>query len=231
MRHFQSSASNSVASGVADSAYDTESLPSYTLVSGLPSYDDALDCYRKTEVSASSRPSIMKLFAFDNPLLGSQLKESAASPDLQQVVVVDNKEGLPSYQESMVMVVDEQEKQKERAQLKKTAHKPILPFKAKNLTTQSISGSDSGHSEYTPPSTAGSEEEGSSLMGKFNFLSQQKGKRVDHLPQIHKSPSMVLVYDDEYWRNVHQNQQQTLSPSYSSNSLPRNFSAHLMNVV
>lgn len=225
MSHFQSavaSLDNSVESGATQSAYDTESLPSYTLVSGLPSYDDALDCYRKAQVSSTARPSIMKLFSFDNPLLGAHLKETSAQTqgELLQVVVGEQKDGLPSYQESLVVVVDE----KKRTQTKRTVHRPVLPLKAKQLPVV-----DDGHSGDSTPTA---EEEGSSLMGKLQFLGT-KTKRGEELARIHKSPSMVLVYDDEYWRNVHQNQTQgrlegSLTHSGSSNSLPRNFSAHLL---
>lgn len=228
MRHFQSSASssdNSVESGGPYSAYDSESLPSYTLVSGLPSYDDALDCYRKTQVSASSRPSIMKLFSFDNPLLSTQLKDATAAGELQQVVVVaESKDGLPSYQESLVLVNEKKKTQQE----KRTVHKPLLPFKVKQLATIATSV-DEGHSDSSTPSTAGAYE-GCSQISKFNFINQM-ARKGEHLPQVHKSPSLVLVCDDDCWRNVHHNQQQVerlVSPSYSSNSLPRNFSAHLV---
>lgn len=197
---------NSVESGGPYSAYDSESLPSYTLVSGLPSYDDALDCYRKTQVSTSSRPSIMKLFSFDNPLLVREVATNS-SAELQQVVVVEPKDGLPSYQESLVMVNETQKK----TNVKRSVHKPVLPLKVKNVATITA---------ITESTTASGDEE--------------EAKKGYQLAQIHKSPSMVLVYDDEYWRNVHQNQQQsssgcTLAHSYSSNSLPRNFSTHLMN--
>lgn len=182
VRHFQSATSNrdsSVESGPEDAAYDSESLPSYTLVSGLPSYDDALDCYRKTQGSASARPSLMKLFSFDNPLLvGVPQKDPPAEP--LQVVVEEDKRGLPSYQESVATIVDEKRRP---PSAKKTVYKPVLPLKG----------------------------------------------GLDPLPQVHKSPSMVLVYDDEYWRNVHKGQHQepmesSPSASGSSSSLPRNFS-------
>lgn len=234
---------NSVESGAPYSAYDSESLPSYTLVSGLPSYDDALDCYRKAQVSTSShRPSIMKLFSFDNPLLkeATTTATTASSGELQQVVVVvavgeSNKDGLPSYQESVVMVNETtQQQQQKKTHGKRTVHKPMLPIKGKHLST--IAG-DVPSNATTPSTASGEDGEGSSLVAsKFNFTSQQK--KGHQLAQIHKSPSLVLVYDDEYWRNVHQNQNQqqqqtmiggcSLSSSYSSNSLPRNFSAHLM---
>lgn len=247
MSHFQSAvaAMDSAESGASDSAYDSDSLPSYTLVSGLPSYDDALECYRKAQVSGTHRPSIMKLFSFDNPLLGgsAQLKDAVAAGDsLQQVVVGgDNKDfGLPSYQESVVAVVNER---KRTTNLKRSVHKPMLPIKFKELAT--LTGNrtteDGSSANSTPPSSA---EEGSSLMGKFNFMyPKMSSKKADLLPQIHKSPSLVLVYDDEYWKNVHQQGTEVmaalgtgtetncgckLTPSYSSNSLPRNFNRNFL---
>uniref|UniRef100_A0A6B2EIX6 Uncharacterized protein n=1 Tax=Phlebotomus kandelakii TaxID=1109342 RepID=A0A6B2EIX6_9DIPT len=45
--------------------FDSDSLPSYTLVSGLPSYDDALESFRYPNTASTTRPSIIKLFAFD----------------------------------------------------------------------------------------------------------------------------------------------------------------------
>lgn len=43
-------------------------MPSYTLVSGLPSYDDALESFRYPNTASTTRPSIIKLFAFEpNP--------------------------------------------------------------------------------------------------------------------------------------------------------------------
>ncbi|XP_059607962.1 protein commissureless 2 homolog [Phlebotomus argentipes] len=45
--------------------FDSDSLPSYTLVSGLPSYDDALESFRYPNSASTARPSIIKLFAFE----------------------------------------------------------------------------------------------------------------------------------------------------------------------
>lgn len=226
MSHFQNAvATMDSESADPDSAYDSESLPSYTLVSGLPSYDDALECYRKAQVSGTPRPSLMKLFSFDNSLLSTQMKDAAnSSGELQQVVVVENKDGLPSYQETVV-----NEKRRGSSNIKRTVHKPMLPIKFKDL-------SNDGHSNASTPSSAGGDEEGlsESLMAKFNSM-YQRSKKADVQPQLHKSPSLVLVYDDEYWKNVHQQQERVendcgckLTHSYSSNSLPRNFSRPLM---
>lgn len=182
MDHYQSALDNSVESGPAEPAYDTESLPSYTLVSGLPSYDDALDCYRKTQtVSTTPRPSLMRLFSFDNSLLSSLGKESTAhsEDELQQVVVEPNKDGLPSYQESLAVITG-----------KKVLNSESVKIKLEN-----------------------SEEE-QSISDKI-----RKDKKVL------KALSKVAVYDDDYWSNVHLNQnlERIMSPSCSSNSLPRSF--------
>lgn len=225
MSHFQTAvAAMDSESGGPDSAYDSESLPSYTLVSGLPSYDDALECYRKAQVSGTPRPSLMKLFSFDNPLLGTQMKDAAnSSGELQQVVVVENRDGLPSYQETVV-----NEKRRNSSNVKRSVHKPMLPIKLKELSSD-------GQSNASTPTSVGGDEEGLSLIAKFNSM-YQRSKKADVLPQLHKSPSLVLVYDDEYWKNVHQQQERVeddcgckLTHSYSSNSLPRNFSRPLMN--
>lgn len=217
-------------SGGHHPAYDTDSLPSYTLVSGLPSYDDALECYRKVQGSTSARPSLMKLFSFDNQLMSSQVKDVSPGELQQVVVVVDNltKDGLPSYQEAASAVVANE---KRKTGVKRSVHRPMLPMKLKDL---SATYSDDGSA------TPSSAEEGTSLKSKFNFV-PQGGKKANGgalLPQIHKSPSLVLMYDDDYWRNVHHQQDNRLGdnsdapklvPSYSSNSLPRNFSTHLAN--
>lgn len=206
--HFQSALDNVESASGHHPAYDTDSLPSYTLVSGLPSYDDALECYRKVQgTTTKDRPSLMKLFSFDNQIMS---KDAVSPGELQQVVVVETltKDGLPSYQEasSAVAVVNE----------KKNFYKPNTPSSA---------------------------DEGTSLKSKFNFNPQKSWtaatttgkKNVDLLPRIHKSPSLVvLMYDDDYWKNVHQQSSRLddklkLKNSYSSNSLPRNFSTQLMN--
>uniref|UniRef100_A0A182WEU5 Uncharacterized protein n=1 Tax=Anopheles minimus TaxID=112268 RepID=A0A182WEU5_9DIPT len=64
--------------------YDAESLPSYTIVSGLPSYQDAIEQLKQKQMKYYEpvkvhRPSVMKLFESQD-LLGTTTTASTPNP-------------------------------------------------------------------------------------------------------------------------------------------------------
>lgn len=228
--NFNAAVNNSLDNAENGRAYDTDSLPSYTLVSGLPSYDDALEFYRSTQLAAPtiSRPSLMKLFSFEshqikeigaNDLAGEGLfYENGASGNAakkEQLQVVQ----LPTYEET----VDEK-----KASSKKI-NRQILHFDFK------LKPSNFANVNPVPNSSAMDMESISTILG------QASTRKFQDLPKLHKSPSLVVIYDNDFWRNLqHPNvsdlsptEDQPLSgsssrPNYTSNSLPRNISRQLL---
>ncbi|XP_053954909.1 uncharacterized protein LOC128861049 [Anastrepha ludens] len=55
--------------------YEVESLPSYTIVSGLPTYDDALEEFRKAGILLSPHMPVVKIFEKDASAAGNTTKE------------------------------------------------------------------------------------------------------------------------------------------------------------
>lgn len=81
---------------------DHDSLPSYTLVSGLPSYDDALEQmksklnnHKSSQTSSQKRPSLTKLFNFDHEK--SSLEITNYQPP------EDTATSSPSYEVSIIL--------------------------------------------------------------------------------------------------------------------------------
>ncbi|XP_011188365.2 uncharacterized protein LOC105215879 isoform X2 [Zeugodacus cucurbitae] len=56
--------------------YEVESLPSYTIVSGLPTYDDALEEFRKAGIILTPPMPVVKIFEKDPAAAGSTGKEN-----------------------------------------------------------------------------------------------------------------------------------------------------------
>ncbi|CAD7006393.1 unnamed protein product [Ceratitis capitata] len=56
--------------------YEVESLPSYTIVSGLPTYDDALEEFRKAGIILTPPMPVVKIFEKDPAAVGSTAKEN-----------------------------------------------------------------------------------------------------------------------------------------------------------
>ncbi|XP_014093750.1 protein commissureless 2 homolog [Bactrocera oleae] len=74
--------------------YEVESLPSYTIVSGLPTYDDALEEFRKAGIILTSPMPVVKIFEKDPAVAGNSGKENqifnmenGVSPDNDNVSV------------------------------------------------------------------------------------------------------------------------------------------------
>ncbi|GAB0092052.1 hypothetical protein DMENIID0001_070030 [Sergentomyia squamirostris] len=78
--------------------FDSDSLPSYTLVSGLPSYDDALESFRYPSTASTTRPSIIKLFAFDPDPATTKGLDYGAAPRKDYTV---HHEEVPSYDDAV----------------------------------------------------------------------------------------------------------------------------------
>jgi uncharacterized short protein YbdD (DUF466 family) len=80
------------------SPYDIESLPSYTLVSGLPSYDAAIEQLKTSKTSTQPvkvhRPSIIKLFNFENEREEQKYRFTISSATLDGA-----EEPAPAYSE------------------------------------------------------------------------------------------------------------------------------------
>lgn len=96
-------ASASASNNVTIYESDHDSLPSYTLVSGLPSYDDALEQMKSklnhktttTNSSSQKRPSLTKLFNFDN--------EKSAHDITNYQAPEDTATSSPSYEVSIIL--------------------------------------------------------------------------------------------------------------------------------
>uniref|UniRef100_A0A7G3AEN0 Putative conserved plasma membrane protein n=1 Tax=Lutzomyia longipalpis TaxID=7200 RepID=A0A7G3AEN0_LUTLO len=76
--------------------FDSDSLPSYTLVSGLPSYDDAIESFRYPNTASTTRPSIIKLFAFEPNPEGTKVVDYGPHKDYRSVM-----EEAPSYDDAV----------------------------------------------------------------------------------------------------------------------------------
>ncbi|XP_063708866.1 protein commissureless 2 homolog [Culicoides brevitarsis] len=93
-------ASASAVNNVTIYESDHDSLPSYTLVSGLPSYDDALEQMKsklnhKSSVNSQKRPSLTKLFNFNDNLEKSDITNYQAPEDTAT--------SAPSYEVSVIL--------------------------------------------------------------------------------------------------------------------------------
>jgi Commissureless len=86
------------------SPYDIESLPSYTLVSGLPSYDAAIEQLKTSKSSSQPakvhRPSIIKLFNFENEREEQKYRFTISSATLDGA-----EEPVPAYAEALKLSV------------------------------------------------------------------------------------------------------------------------------
>lgn len=92
-------ASTSASNNVTIYESDHDSLPSYTLVSGLPSYDDALEQMKSKlnhkTTSSQKRPSLTKLFNFDSEKSALEITNYQAPEDTAT--------SSPSYEVSIIL--------------------------------------------------------------------------------------------------------------------------------
>lgn len=90
-------ASTTASNNVTIYESDHDSLPSYTLVSGLPSYDDALEQMKSklSHKSSQKRPSLTKLFNFDNEKSALEITNYQAPEDTAT--------SSPSYEVSIIL--------------------------------------------------------------------------------------------------------------------------------